>query len=475
MTAPELDAVVVGAGPNGLAAAVTLAQAGRSVTVIEAAEEIGGGARSAELTVPGVLHDVCSAAHPFGVGSPYFATLPLAEHGLEWRWAEVQAAHPLDDGRAGVLRRSIDDTAAGLGEDGESWKRSFGWIAGRFDAIATEFFQPVMHLPRHPLALSRFGLGALAPATVFARRFRTDEARGMFAGIAAHAYTPLSKPSTAGVGAMFVAAAHAVGWPVAAGGSRAITDALAALLRSLGGTIETGRPVQRLDDLPAARTTLFDLSPAVVLAIAGDMLPGRVRRAFVNWPSGPAAYKVDLAVDGGIPWVNPECHLSSTVHLGGTLEQIAAAETDVGRGRMPERPFVLLCQQYVADPGRSADNVHPIWTYAHVPAGYPGDATEAVIAQIERFAPGVRDRIVGKHVVTPADLAEYNANYVNGNITGGANGLRQIVFRPRASTNPYSLGVPGLYICSASTPPGGGVHGMCGHNAAMRALKHLRG
>lgn len=469
-----LDAVVVGAGPNGLAAAVRLATAGRSVAVIEAAEEIGGGTRTAELTVPGVLHDICSAAHPYGVGSPYFATLPLAEHGLEWKWPEVEAAHPLDGGRAAVLKRSIDDTAAGLGADGDAWRRSFGWMAERYDAIAAEFFRPILHLPHRPLVLSRFGLGALRSATGFTGRFETDEAKALFAGCAAHAYVPLSRPTTSGIGSMFVASAHAGGWPVAAGGSRAITDALASLLRAHGGTIETGRPVTSLAELPTARTILFDTSPEAVVDIVGDRLPPRVRRAYTRWRPGAAAFKLDLAVEGGIPWLNEDCRRAGTVHVGGTIAEVAAAEVEVNRGRFPQRPFILVAQQYLADPQRSAGDVHPVWAYAHAPAGYTGDATETMLDAIERFAPGTRERIVGKHVMPPAALASYNANYIGGNVTGGANDPRQLVFRPRAAADPYSIGVPGMYLCSASTPPGGGVHGMCGFHAATRALHYLR-
>jgi phytoene dehydrogenase-like protein len=468
-----VDAVVVGAGPNGLAAAVTLAQAGLSVTVLEAADTIGGGTRTAELTVPGVRHDVCSAVHPFGVASPYLQSLPLHDHGLQWRWAEVDLAHPLDGGRAGVMRRSLDDTVAGLGADGAAWRRSFGRLAEHFPALATDILQPILHVPRHPVDLARFGLRAALPATLFAKRFSTDEARGLFAGCAAHVFTPLSWPATSAVATTFVAAAHHDGWPVAAGGSQAITDALASLLRSLGGTIETGVRITSLGDLPPSRISIFDTSPAGLISIAGDRLPPRTRRAFTRWRNGPAAFKVDLAVEGGIPWQAETCHKAGTVHVGGTIDEIAAAELQVHRGQLPERPFILVAQQYLADPSRSAGNVHPVWAYAHVPNGYPHDATDTVINQIERFAPGLRDRIVGRHVMTPADFEAYNPNYAGGDIAGGANDLRQLVLRPRAARDPYATGIPGVYICSAATPPGAGVHGMCGHNAARSALKQL--
>jgi phytoene dehydrogenase-like protein len=470
---PAVDAAVVGSGPNGLAAAVTIAQAGRSVTVFEAADTIGGGTRSAELTVPGVLHDVCSAVHPFGVTSPYLSSLPLAEHGLTWLWPEVDLAHPLDGGRVGVMLRSLDNTVAGLGKDGPAWRRSFGTLAARFDSLAPEILQPILHRPSHPIDLARFGLRAAWPATRFANRFSTDEARGLFAGCAAHIITPLSWPATAAVGATFIAAGHDAGWPVAAGGSQSITSALASLLISLGGTIEAGVRIRSLDDLPDTRVSLFDTSPRGLVAIAGDQLPSRSRRALSRWRHGPAAFKVDLAVEGGIPWLADACRAAGTVHVGGTIEQIAAGEAQVHRGRMPEHPFILVAQQYLADPSRSAGDIHPIWAYAHVPSGYPHDATETIISEIERYAPGVRDRIVGRHVMSPADLEAYNPNNVNGDIAGGANDPRQLLARPRLAADPYATGIPGVYLCSSATPPGAGVHGMCGHHAANRALAYL--
>lgn len=465
--------MVVGSGPNGLAAAVTLAQAGLAVTVLEAADRIGGGTRTAELTLPGVRHDVCSAVHPLGASSPFLGSLPLAEHGLEWRWPKVDVAHPLDGDRAGVMLRSIDDTAAGLGADGDTWRRSFGPLAEGFAALTEDLLQPLLHVPRHPIELARFGRRAALPARRLARRFSTDEARGLFAGCAAHIIAPLTRPATASVGATLIAACHNRGWPVAAGGSQAITSALAGYLRSLGGTIETGVHITSLAQLPDAHVSLFDTSPTALSAIAGDQLPARVRRAFGRWRYGPAAYKLDLAVEGGIPWRADACREAGVVHVGGTLEEILNAEALVHRGEMPVRPFVLVGQQYLADPARSAGEVHPIWAYAHVPGGYPHDATEAIINQIERFAPGTRDRIVGQHVMTPADFEVYNPNYVAGDIAGGASDTRQLVVRPRLAADPYSTGIPGVYLCSAATPPGAGVHGMCGHQAARSALHYL--
>ncbi|NKU93224.1 phytoene desaturase family protein [Prescottella equi] len=466
--------VVVGAGPNGLAAAVTLALRGVRVTVYEAADTIGGGTRTTERLAPGLLHDDCSAVHPMGVASPFFRSLDLAAHGLEWCYPEIDLAHPLDDAVAAVFVRSLEQTAGRLGPDGRAWAKLFGPIADHFDDIAAEVLRPIAHLPRHPIALAGFGIGALAPATLTARRWRTDQARALFTGVAAHAYYPLTRPTTAAAGLLMLGAGHRYGWPVAKGGSRAVTDALASLLRAHGGRIETGRRVRSLGELPRADVTLLDLSPTGVADLAGDLLPGRVARAYRRFRYGPAAFKLDLAVEGGVPWRDPACRRAGTVHVGGTLEEITAAERDVHRGRMPERPFVLVAQQYLADPSRSAGDVHPVWAYAHVPHGYPGDATEAILRQLERFAPGVRDRIVGAFARSATEMPRYNPNYVGGDIASGANDPVQMLSRPRIALDPYSTGIPGVYICSASTPPGGGVHGMGGHNAALSALRRLQ-
>ncbi|SNR49871.1 Phytoene dehydrogenase-related protein [Haloechinothrix alba] len=466
------DAVVVGSGPNGLAAAVALAQRGFGVTVLEAADEAGGGARSAELTLPGLLHDQCSAVHPTGCGSPFFHSLGLERHGVAWSWPEVDLAHPLDSGSAGVLRRSLEDTARGLGVDGRAWRAVFGRPAAGFDALAEDLFRPVAHLPKHPVQLANFGMRALLPATGLARAWRSDEARALFAGIAAHAFYPLNRPVSAAIGTMLTAAGHRYGWPVARGGSQSIVDALVALLAEHGGVVETGRPVHRYADLPPSDVLLLDLDPAAAVRILGPQLPARVRRAYTRYRRGPGAYKVDLAVQGGIPWRNEDCRKAGTVHVGGTLEEVARAERDVYRGTMPERPFVLVAQQYLADPQRSSGDVHPVWTYAHVPHGYEGDATEAVLRQIERFAPGVRERILGTFVRSAPEMARYNANYIGGDIATGANTPVQSVLRPRVAVDPYATGVPGVFLCSAATPPGPGVHGMCGYNAALSALRY---
>jgi phytoene dehydrogenase-like protein len=461
------EAVVVGSGPNGLAAAVTLARAGIRVTVLEAADRIGGGTRSGELTLPGLLHDECSAFHPTGAGSPFLRSLPLAEHGLRWRWPQLDLAHPLDGGRAAVLSRSIADTTAGLGVDGPSWQRLFAPLARHFEALADEVLRPIPHVPRHPLRLAGFGRHAMLPATVLARRWRTDEARALFGGVAAHQFRPLTNPFTASVGLMLTAAGHVHGWPVAEGGSQAITRALAAYLSTLGGTVVTGTPVSTLPD---ADIVMLDVAPAAALAIVGERLPGRVARAYTRYRHGPGAFKLDLAVEGGIPWANEDCARAGTVHLGGTLEELTRTEAELAKGRMPERPFVLIGQQYLADPARSAGDLHPVWAYAHVPAGYDGDATEAILAQLERFAPGVRGRIRAQRARSTTELQAYNPNYVGGDIATGANDLRQLLLRPRVTAHPYRTGVPGVYLCSAATPPGAGVHGMCGYHAALAAL-----
>ncbi len=462
-------AVVVGSGPNGLSAAIVLARAGLEVTVLEAADEIGGGTRSAELTLPGLTHDICSAIHPMGVASPFMRSLDLERHGLQWAFPEVDAAHPLDGGRAGVLFRDLDRTVAHLGADGEAWRRLFEPLLRHSDDLMAEVLGPIVHVPRHPVTLVRFGLRALLPATILARRWKTDEARGLFAGLAAHAIRPLTSPTTGALGLVFGVTAHAYGWPAAVGGSASIARAMAAELTELGGHIETG---QRVTTLPPADVVMFDTGPQAAAAIAGDRVPDRIGRALRRWRPGPAVFKVDLAVQGGVPWANEWCRKAGTVHVGGTIEQISHAEQQVTDGRMPDRPFCLVAQQYLADPGRSSGDVHPVWAYAHVPAGYDGDATEAVIAQIERFAPGVRDRIVAMSTTSPAQWEAYNPNYVGGDIGGGSNDPFQLLMRPRLSPQPYLIG-DGLYLCSASTPPGAGVHGMSGFHAASLAVDRL--
>lgn len=471
-------AVVVGSGPNGLAGAIRLAQAGLEVTVLEAHDRPGGGTRTSELTLPGLLHDDCAAFHPTGVASPFLASLGLERHGLRWLWPEVELAHPLDDGRAGVATRDLAASAALLGVDEKAWLRTFGAAVRNFDDLIAEVFQPVVHVPRHPVTLGRFGSKALLPAPVLARRFRDDPARALFMGVAAHKFGALTGPLTSSVGLMLGAAAHAVGWPVAEGGTESITRALLAELASYGGKVVTGVRVTSIDQLrdltgSAPDVVLLDTAPAGVLDIVGDRLPGRVRRALSRYTYGPAAFKVDLAIEGDIPWTNEHCRRAGTLHLGGTAAEMVAAEGAVGRGEMPERPFVLLGQQYLCDPSRSNGTANPVYAYAHVPHGWDGDATEAVIAQVERFAPGFRDRVLAVSTRSALDWEAYNANYVGGDISAGANTARQIAFRPRIALDPYSLGVDGVHLCSSATPPGAGVHGMGGFNAAEAALKRL--
>ena len=467
------EAIVVGSGPNGLACAVELARSGLGVTVLEAEDEIGGGARTSELTVPGLLHDDCSATHPMAAGSPFLRSLDLDRHGLEWLLPEVSLAHPLDDGSAGVMFRSIEETARALGEDGDAWKRVFGSSSANYGALLDDMMGPIVHLPRHPLRLARFGIPAAAPATLLAKAWKTPQARGLFGGVAAHGYTALNWPMSSAIGCALIDAGHAFGWPVARGGSGSIARALAAALEEHGGRIETGRRVTSFDQVREADVVAFDLAPGAVAELMGARLPGRVARAYRRFRHGPGAFKIDLAVEGGVPWTNESCRRAGTVHVVGTFEELVAAEGAINRGTMPQRPFVLVGQQYLADPSRSEGDLHPVWVYAHVPNGYAGDAEEAVLGQIERFAPGFRGRIAAGNVRNPAEMEAHNANYRGGDILTGANTPRQLVFRPRATADPYSTGVPGFYICSAATPPGPGAHGMCGYNAAQSALRRL--
>jgi phytoene dehydrogenase-like protein len=467
------DAIVVGSGPNGLACAATLAVRGVGVTVIEAEETIGGGTRSSELTLPGLIHDECSAVHALAVESPALVPLGLERHGLEWAWPEVDLAHPLDAGDGAAMLRSIDATIAGLGSAGPAWGRVFGSSARNFDAVCEDILRPLLHVPRHPLRLARFGLAAAAPATALARAFDTPRARALFAGAAAHSFAPLNRPLSSSVAMALICSCHRYGWPVARGGSGAIAAALAAVVREHGGTIETGRPVRSLGELPGADAVVFDLAPGAVAAIAGSRLPDRVARAYRRYKHGPGAFKVDLAVEGGVPWTEAAARRAGTVHAIGSYEEVAAAERDVNRGRMPERPFVLVGQQYLADPSRSNGDVHPVWAYAHVPSGYDGDATEALLDQVERFAPGLRERILARSTRSPAGLAAHNANYVGGDIMTGANTPFQTLVRPRLALDPYATGIPGVFICSAATPPAPGAHGMCGYNAAQTVLDRI--
>ncbi len=468
------DAVVVGAGPNGLAAAVELARAGLRVLVRERAPEPGGGARTLPLTLPGFLHDHCSAIHPLAAASPLFRRLPLAAHGLAWIEPPAALAHPFDDGTAALLCRSLDVTGETLGPDARAWRALLGPLAAELPALLDELLGPVLHVPRRPLLLARFGVPALLPATALARaRLRGPRARALLAGLAAHANRPLASPGTSAFALVLGAAGHAVGWPFPAGGAGRLAGALAAVLARHGGALELGREVRSLDELPRARATLLDLTPRQVLRVAAGRLPAGYARRLAAFRYGPGAFKLDWALSGPIPWRAAACARAATVHLGGTLEDIALAEAQVARGEVPARPFVLLAQHTLFDPSRAPPGRHTAWAYAHVPHGWSGDLTAAIEAQVERFAPGFRELVLARAGRGPAALEAENPNLVGGDVGAGEASLRQLVFRPVASASPWTTPVPGLYLCSASTPPGGGVHGMCGWHAARAALRAM--
>lgn len=471
----NLDAVIVGAGPNGLAAAVALQRAGASVLVLEAAPAIGGSTRTEELTLPGFHHDTCSAAHPMGILSPFFRELPLAEHGLEWLQPQASVAHPLDDGPAVLLWRSLDRTADQLGRDGANYRRLLEPLLRNPEVLMRDILGP-LGWPAAPLSFLRFGLRGLWPASWLAGTlFREEPARALFAGNAAHAILPLSQPMTAAFGLMFALAGHMEEWPVARGGSAAIATALAALLQQEGGEIRTDCRVRTLADLPAARVYLFDTDPRQLARIAGDALPSGYRRRLERFRYGPGVCKLDMALDGPIPWADARCAAASTVHVGGTLAEIAASEAAMWRGEHAERPFLIVVQQSSLDDSRAPEGKQTGYAYCHVPAGSNVDMTERIEAQIERFAPGFRDRILARHTTTATDFAAINPNLVGGAIGGGVADAAQLFTRPVARFDPYSTPNPRLFLCSASTPPGGGVHGMCGYYAAQSALRRLPG
>jgi phytoene dehydrogenase-like protein len=468
----ELDAIVVGAGPNGLAAAIALAQAGRSVRLIEGEDTIGGGTRTEELTLPGYLHDVCSAVHPLLLGSPFLASLPLAEHGLELVHPDLPLAHPLDGGRAVALRRSVAETGAGLGPDGPAYERLLGPLVRDWEELASVLLGPPLRPPRHPRSAARFAaLGVRSAASLARGRFREAPARALLAGNAAHSMRPLTAPATGAFALLLVMLAHAVGWPVAAGGSRAIAAAMASLLRSLGGEIETGRPVASLRDLPPARAVVLDVTPRALLRIADGRFTGRYRRALERFRYGPGVFKVDYALREPVPWAAAECRRAGTVHVGGTASELAASEAQVGAGVPPSRPYVLVAQQSLVDPARAPAGAHTLWAYCHVPNGSGADMTEAIERQIERFAPGFRDVVADRHSMDPAQVEARNPNYVGGDINGGLADLRQLLARPALRPVPHATPDPRIFLCSSSTPPGGGVHGMCGWHAARAALR----
>jgi phytoene dehydrogenase-like protein len=468
------SALVVGSGPNGLAAAITLAQEGVEVTVVEASDSIGGGLRSSELTVPGLLHDHCAAIVPTAVSSPFMQSLDLEAHGVRWVWPDIDLAHPLDDGSAGVLCRSLTRTHDELGSDGRRWQQIFGPLSRNYDLLAEDLLSPIARIPRHPMRLGVFGAPAMLPAAAMMRLFRTPQAQALFAGNAAHAWTPLTRPPSAAVALIFGAVAHRYGWPCVVGGTARLADGLASILRSHGGRIETGVTVSTPDQIAGFDLVLYDTNPGLPARLLGDRIPHRIRRALSRYRYGSAAFKIDLAVHGGIPWTNPAARQAGTVHVCGSAQEVIAAERDTYNNRMPQRPFIIVAQQALMDADRADGDLKPIYAYAHVPHGYAGDAREAIIAQIERFAPGFRDRIAATAVHTPADIERQNPNNVGGDINGGSMDLVTFFARPRLAANPYWLGVTGHYLCSSATPPGGGVHGMCGHLAARSALQQHR-
>jgi phytoene dehydrogenase-like protein len=467
----EYDGVVIGSGPNGLAAAIVLARAGRSVLVLEAAERIGGGLRSEALTLHGYTHDVCSAVHPMAVASPFLRTLPLHEHGLEWIYPRYPLAHPFEDGSAAILDRSIEKTCQLLGGDGAAYQKLVGPLVERWSLLEDFILGPI-GFPRHPLAVSRFGMHAIQPATRLANSsFKSEAARALFAGLAAHSLMPLESWGTSAVGLVLAALAHGKGWPIAKGGSQRIADALASYLNSLGGEIVTGVRVRSQKELPPCKVILCDISPRGLLEIAAESFPASYRRALTKFQYGPGVFKVDWALRGPIPWRARECAEAGTVHLGGTLAEIARSERECWRDQISEPPFVLLSQSSLFDPSRAPAGRHTAWAYCHVPTGSEVDMTERIEAQVERFAPGFRVLILARSTRAPAQMERENANLVGGSISGGANSLLQLFLRPTPRL--YSTPVKGLFLCSASTPPGGGVHGMCGYHAATRALKRI--
>ena len=467
----EYDAVVVGSGPNGLAAAITLARAGCSVLVCEANATIGGGARSAELTLPGFLHDVCSAVHPLAAASPFFKALPLERFGLTWIQPEVPLAHPLDDGSAACLHRDVDFTAEQLIGDSGAYRRVMKPLARNWEKLANEFLQPVLHLPRHPVALAQFAIPAVCPATFLAKfLFKHEPARALFAGIAAHSFLPLEALVSSAFAFVLGVAGHAVGWPIPRGGSQQITNALANYLRELGGKIETNHHVDNLNDLPKSRAVLLDVTVWEFLRMAGEQMPARYRRRLESFRHAPGIFKIDYALSDPIPWKAEACRHAGTLHLGGSIDEIATTERDVVRGKIPERPFVLVAQQSVFDETRAPRGQHTLWVYCHVPLNCAGDMTDRIESQIERFAPGFRDCILSRHKTSAADLEKSNPNLTGGDINGGAANLMQLIARPILSPTPYRTPMRAIYLCSSSTPPGGGVHGMCGYHAARVAL-----
>lgn len=469
-----LDAIIIGSGPNGLAAAIKLAQEGLSVKVFEAAETVGGGTRTQELTLPGFHHDVCSAIHPMAVGSPFFKTLPLEQYGLEWIHPTYPLAHPLDNKPAAILHSSIDDTAAELKEDGAAYQSLFGAFVKRWDDLAPELLSPLNSFPAHPLLLAKFGLKALQPAESLAnRQFETERAKALFAGLAAHSILPLDQISTAAIGLVLGTIGHKIGWPMPKGGSHKITKALAEYFKSLGGEVETGAEIKTLRELPQSKVILFGNTPKQILGIAGKTLPDSYAKKLRSFKYGAGVFKIDIALDGPIPWRDERCGDAGTVHLGGTMKEIARSEQQISKGNHPDKPYVLLTQQSMFDESRAPAGKHTVWAYCHVPNGSTQDMTEPLLRQIERFAPGFRDQMLDYHTMNTRAMEKYNANYIGGDINGGSQDITQLFTRPVGLLDPYHIPGTSMFICSSSTPPGGGVHGMCGYHAAESALKYL--
>jgi phytoene dehydrogenase-like protein len=468
----DYDAVVVGSGPNGLAAAITIQQAGFSVLLVEAKDTVGGGLRSAELTLPHFIHDVCSAIHPLAAGSPFFKTLPLDKHGLEFIYPPLAIAHPFEDGKAAALYKSIEQTAQALGEDEQAYLKLMNPLVSDWPQIESDVLGP-LHFPKHPIAMARFGWKGLTSATYLAKRFRSEEAKGLWAGMAAHSIQPLSNAATSAIGLVLMAAGHLEGWPFPKGGSEAIANALASYFEALGGKIETNFYVHSLSQLPSSHAILFDVTPRQLLKIAGHKFSSLYKWQLQRYRYGMGVFKIDWALAEPIPFRASVCRQAGTVHLGNTLEEITASEQAVSEGKLPERPFVLLAQQSLFDPSRAPDGKHTAWAYCHVPNGSDADMTGRIEQQVERFAPGFRDVILRRHVMNTVQIEAYNPNYIGGDINGGIIDIGQLFTRPALRLSPYKTSAKGIYICSSSTPPGGGVHGMCGYHAARTALKDV--
>lgn len=468
----DFDAIVVGSGPNGLAAAILLQQNGLSVLLIEGKDEIGGGLRSAQLTLPGFTHDVCSAIHPLAAASPYFNTLPLAAHGLEYIYPDINAAHPFDNGTAALLKGAVNETAALLGDDEQAYLKLVQPLVNNWPTVLPDILAP-LHFPEHPLAMADFGLKAITSATHLAKRFKTPEAKGLLAGMAAHSMQPLSNLTTSAIALVLMAAGHAQGWPIPKGGSHNIAKALASYFIALGGKIETGLYIKSLEQLPSAHAVLFDVTPKQLLQIAGHKFSSIYKWQLERYSYGMGVFKIDWALDAAIPFKANDCRRAGTVHIGNTIEEITGSEQQVANGKHPEKPFVLLAQQSVFDSSRAPEGKHTAWAYCHVPNSSTIDMTDAIEKQVERFAPGFKETILAKHTTNTAQLEEYNPNYIGGDINGGAFNIAQLFTRPVLRRSSYSTTAKGIYICSSSTPPGGGVHGMCGYHSAKKVLKDV--